>query len=428
MSNDKIEKILQSLGQENVPEDIKELAEDTSQNFSDNLSGSQHHIQWSNIMKTKFTKFVAAAVIIIAVLIGIDHFGVSIDGTTVAWANTLEQIYSATSVTFKKTFTVEDNPSFATEVMINENGVIRSSQADWQTIFDFGAGKQLHLMPASKEAILTHRVGQKRHAKPYNRLQWFASIKDRAGEFLGFENINGVRAEKNFWEKEEYRNVTVWIDPSNNLPVKVKEVYLPNPDQSIVPPYISLSLSDFGGDGNRSFSITTGGGPGIQKKMVIVMTDFLWNQELDPVLFSTEPPEDYTLREKQQDVSELGENDLVQALAFWTEMSGGSFPENINDLMDQNQINPMLIDKFDRDDDPLDEIDKAMKQATIISKGLYFAQSKKAEQNWNYAGGGVYLGDSETMVCWWELEDSNDYRVIFGDLSIGTISADQLPK
>jgi len=38
-------------------------------------------------MKSPMTKLAAAAVIIIAVLIGIQHFDGSIDGTSVAWAD-----------------------------------------------------------------------------------------------------------------------------------------------------------------------------------------------------------------------------------------------------------------------------------------------------------------------------------------------------
>ena len=46
------------------------------------------------IMRSKITKFAAAAVVVIAVLIGINHFGGSIDGTTVAWASIAEKFKS----------------------------------------------------------------------------------------------------------------------------------------------------------------------------------------------------------------------------------------------------------------------------------------------------------------------------------------------
>lgn len=382
---------------------------------------------WRIIMKSNVTKLAVAAVII-AVLIGINHFGGSIDAASTVWANTLEQIYKATSVTFKSTFYVNDNEPFTTEEMVNENGIKRSSHNDVHTIFDFGGGKDLQLMPWKKEATLTYRIGEKRPVKPYNQLGWFISIKDRTEEYLGIEDIDGIPAKKFFWKNGEYYHTTVWIDPSTNLPVKVEQVSLPNPDESIVQPSITLNLADFGGPNSESTSviIIIGGGKGIQNKMVVVMTDFVWNKQLDPALFSLEPPEDYTLRESQFDASEPSENDLIKALAFWTEMSGGYYPEKINDLIDPNQINPMLIEKFNGDGDPLEELDLSMKQANIILKGVYFAFEKKADGIWGYTDKEVLLGDSDLAVCWWKSEDSETYRVIYGDLSIGSTTIENI--
>ncbi len=50
---------------------------------------------WRIIMKSKITKFATAAVIIIAVLIGINQFGGSVDGTNVAWADVSNHITQA---------------------------------------------------------------------------------------------------------------------------------------------------------------------------------------------------------------------------------------------------------------------------------------------------------------------------------------------
>ncbi|MHC4529469.1 MAG: hypothetical protein ACYS29_16465, partial [Planctomycetota bacterium] len=181
---------------------------------------------------------------------------------------------------------------------------------------------------------------------------------------------------------------------------------------------LSLSESDFGGQGNTTRTITIGGGRGIQENMKIVMTDFVWNSDLDESLFSLEPPEDYTVEEQTFDVSDRAEMGVIDALAFWTEMSGGWFPSKINDLGDPNQIRPMLIEKFDRDGDPKEELDVAMKLVNLVLKGLWFAQERKVEGNWFYDGQDVRLGDADTAVCWWKVQDSNEYRVIYGDLSL----------
>jgi len=198
------------------------------------------------IMKSRITKLAAATTIIAAVL-AVYHFSGSIDGTTAAWANTLEQIYKATSVSYNQIFYVKDRDPFTTQKMVNEKGVIRSILYDRATIYDFGEGKTLRLIPDEKKAILTHRVGRKRPAKPYNRLDFLVSIKDRAGEFLGTESIDGKLANKFFWDKGEYDYTTIWVDPSTDLPLKVEQVSLPNPNEDIIQPSIMLNLADFGG-------------------------------------------------------------------------------------------------------------------------------------------------------------------------------------
>ncbi|MHC4738966.1 MAG: hypothetical protein ACYS9Y_08700 [Planctomycetota bacterium] len=53
---------------------------------------SQQIKTWSLIMKTRITKLAAAAVIIVGVLIGAHYFGVSIDGTSVAWAEIVQRV------------------------------------------------------------------------------------------------------------------------------------------------------------------------------------------------------------------------------------------------------------------------------------------------------------------------------------------------
>ncbi len=375
----------------------------------------------------KMVKFAAAAVVVAALFVVIEQFG-GFSEASMTWADTVERIYKATSVTFTRTLYIEDNEPFSTFEMVNSEGIKRSRLFGIDTIWDFGSGKKLRLEPENKEATLTYRIGRKRAAKPYNQMEWFISIKDKAEEYLGVEDVNGVPAEKFIWRNGEYNYTTVWIDPSTNLPVKVRRVSIPNPDDSIEQPSISLGISDFGGIDNGVRSISMGGGKGIQKKTVVVLTDFKWNKKLDPELFSLEPPADYSLKEKQFDVSFVSENDLVEAFSFWTEMSGGEFPERMNDLIDPNKIDPMLIEKYDGGGDPEQELEAAMQKANIILKGVFFAFNKKTEQEWYYRGGGVYLGDSDLIVCGWKKEDNDKYRVIYGDLSLGQVPFEELPR
>lgn len=379
---------------------------------------------WRMVMKSRTTKIAAAAVIIIAIVVGIHHFGGSIDGTSVAFADVLEQIHRARTVAYNQTFYPGESREFTTKKMIIESGIMRSELSHGDImIFDFSSGKDLHLMPNSKKAILTYRVGRHRGEKLFNYLDWISRIHEEDGEYIGQQELDGKTTDV-FVVEVPFEKTTVWVDPETNLPERVRMESWPNPNKDIIMPKMSLNLSDFGGNANESImiSISSGGrdsDKGIQEEMTIVMSDFVWDADLDESLFSLEPPEEYTVEERQFDVSEIGENSLIAALAFWTEMSGGLFPSVINDLADPNQVRPMLIQKFDKDGDPKEEFNKAVREMNLILKGLYFAQEQRVGNCWYYYGDGVRLGDANVPICWWKPKDSDNYRVIYGDLSIG---------
>jgi hypothetical protein len=398
---------------------------------------------WRIIMNTKTAKLAAAAIIIIAALLGVNSFLGT--GTSSALADVVEQIYNATSVTYKQTYET-DKYTFTNERMLIDGGYMRSVlQHGDIMVWDWSSGKHLHLMPGSKKAILTQQVGRQRGKRLFSHLDWVSKLHEKSGEFTGQEELDGQIVDV-FVVEVPFEKNTVWVDPETNLPVQVKREYFPNSDENIIQPKISLSTLDFGEElqthtNEDGQTVTTGGststisrgssrgsGKGIQERMTITMHDFEWNTEVDESLFSLEIPEGYTVKEQQMDVSEQGENGLIYSLSFWTEMSDGFFPSEINDLGDPDKIKPMLIRKFDKDGEPEEELDQAMKEAHRIIKGLYFAQDKKADGNWTYLGDGVQLGDAETLICWWESEDSETYRVIYGDLSAGDVAPEDLPE
>ena len=387
---------------------------------------------WRIIMKNRITKLAAAAVIIFGAFVVLQHFSDQIRIATPAFAEVLEQIYKAHTVTFKETFHLGEGSEFTNEKMIIEPGIVRSVMPHGDImIFDFANGRHLDLMPSIKKAIITQRVGLKRGKRLFNYLEWVRTLHKESGEFTGREEVNGQMADV-FVVQAPFEKTTIWVNPETNLPVCVEMTRLPNPDKDIIMPKMSLNLADFGGEGNeiRTIGISSGRGSprGIQDKMTMVMSDFVWDAELDESLFSLEPPEGYTVEEKQFDVSDRGENGLIYALAFWTEMSEGLFPSAINDLGDPNKVRPMLVEKFDRDGDPEEELEQAMQVMHEILKGLMFAQQQKVDGSWYYAGDGIRLGGADTPICWWESEDSNDYRVIYGNLGIGDVTADDLPE
>lgn len=66
---------------------------------------------WTTIMESRIMKLAAAAVIVVAVLVGIRQFGVPVDGTSVAWANVARKMETIDSFTCRKRETQTSSPT-----------------------------------------------------------------------------------------------------------------------------------------------------------------------------------------------------------------------------------------------------------------------------------------------------------------------------
>lgn len=378
-------------------------------------------------MKNNITKLAVAAMIVVAILIAINQFGVSIDGANVVWADVIEQIRKAHSVTYKETFecdNITSIPPLITQLAMNEQGVIRTVYPGGSVyIDDWSGGIQLVIEPQQKKAWLVRFVGRPREFAIFNHFDWLISGQIEHCKFAGQETINGKETDLFVDEYNvNLRTVTIWVDPETDLPVQIKRVSFPNSDPNTKVPYINLSDSDFGGDNRR------GGAAGGSLGSTTLMSDFIWNAELDESLFSTTPPDGFVVEEKQVIVSEASEKDLVDTLAFWAEMSEGLFPSAIEELTDENEIKAMLIEKFDGDEDPDQEMHLALDKAGAIVRGLRFAREQRGKGSWYYRGNGTKLGDADTAVFWYRPKGSDTYRVIYGDLHVEGSAPEDLPK
>ena len=66
--------------------------------------------------------------------------------------------------------------------------------------------------------------------------------------------------------------------------------------------------------------------------------------------------------------------------------------------------------------------------ALELQRAYIFIQLLKAENDWHYVGNGVKLGNAESPICWYRPDDSETYRVIYGDLSVKDVAPEDLPK
>jgi hypothetical protein len=378
----------------------------------------------SKIMKSNITKTAAAAVILLAAFIGTNL----LNGTP-AWADVLEQVQKAKSVSYKCASQVEDF-CWTTEVMINSDGVQRhvlNNGANVQ-IFDFRNGVTLQLDPARKAVFRTERTPEP-FMKLFNSLDFLASRHEKGSiRFAGYETIEGTQAEVyQDIQPLQHSCTTIWINRETKLPVRVITEDIPPTDGNYFPVKdICIKSRDFGCDDFRSMSVTLSGSctPQYRKQ---VLTDFKWNIDLEPALFSTEIPVDYEAHE--QTLTKPGESHLIETLQFWAEMTEGPLPVDVNEFMDPATVKPMIVEKFKKGLNPKQEFEDACDFMTTVRWAASFVEKKIVmEKDWHVSSEPVFFGEGDKPLYWWRLEDSGMYRVIYGDLRVEDTMPEDLPQ
>jgi len=263
---------------------------------------------WRIIMKSGITKIAAAAVLIIAILIGINQFGGSVGGGSVAFGKVLEY-FQTLSYTFDLTLTERPVEDFTMKAMVWESGRMRvdcsaGGVGNISSITDFNAGGTLLLFHQNrtgvikKESVLNKNIGAggivSFCTKPIENL-W--NLRDDTEEKLGEKEINGQKVigfrviqEDPYFEYD----ITIWANSKSGIPSLVEAIAKPL-DESYSP--IKWTMKNFDLD-----------------------------VELGEELFSLDLPTGYTLA-YQEDLEELEvetepsdeSEKIVQMLELWSE-------------------------------------------------------------------------------------------------------------
>ncbi len=365
---------------------------------------------WRTIMKSPVTKIAAAAVIIIAVLIGIHQLG----GSVPAFADIVQPLLTARTATFKITVNMEGEPSLTVDCMFMEPGLTRQ-------VYPGGVIRILHqdqyhvimLYPAEKKAMIIDPTNipkdKQRHTnwflKIRERIRQAQETEDESVKFIGKQKIDGVRAlGYRIGENSDIMDttvLTVWADAESLLPIQME-----------------YSISSASAINRYEGTIT--------------YSDIVFNVELDESLFVV--PEGYDVHTIQLDASQPGEEELIQTLRLWAENTDGKFPSELNanaagelfQLIKEKMGLKLEEGKAPDFDNP--QFSEFYPIQPRIIRGLGFVAILPSESNWHYAGKGAKLGDADTPIFWYRPEGSETYRVIFGDLSVKDVTPENLPK
>jgi hypothetical protein len=119
------------------------------------------------------------------------------------------------------------------------------------------------------------------------------------------------------------------------------------------------------------------------------------------------------------------EEEFIEGLRIRAEVLGdGVFPEDVsvgyyikNVARVSGKLNALNIGNSERDA-------LGMK----LARHLLFLRFFEGEGKWHWAGVGVELGDAETPIFWYRPNDSETWRVIYGDLHVEDAAEEDLPE
>jgi len=347
------------------------------------------------IMKSPVTKIAAAAVIIIAVLIGLHFFSDSVSITSTAYAEIVERLHNARTLTYvvETTTSIEWMPTMRMEIAFKEPGYMRMATAGgYVSVVDSVQGKGITILPPRKQFIEIEmsNLPNDPAQQNINVIERLRSLPEQADEELGTREMDG-RVVQGFRVTEEGLINTVWIDTQTRDLVLVEMDFLNAPGMSGT------------------------------------MSDFQFDVKLDDSLFNLTPPEGYTRMEIQVDTDNVSEQDMIEFLRLWTTWTkDGRFPPTLDPTKLAN-LSMEMVKKGEFNQGQTTE-EESFQHSLQMTQGLMFLLKLPAESNWRYAGEDVKFGEAETPIFWYRPEGSETYRIIYGDLSVKDVAAENLPK
>ncbi len=386
----------------------------------------------------RIAKLAVAATILVA--LGILVFWMTIGGgsTNIAFAQVAAALDSLRSATFDVTMEMKNPMNEKENQHITMKGLFLApsreriemtmgsgkAQGSSIMIMDAQAGKGIVLSPEMKMAVVMDTSKIKKPAGAPTDMFAFVRRVVREGssgggekaESLGKKEIDG-RVAVGFRVHNNMADMTLWADPQTAQPVRI-DVEMPS---------------------------SSGHG---------VMSNFRYDMELDPSLFSLEPPAGYTVNNMEAKMPV--EDDLVNVLRLIAEHNDGTFPaaigmsnkeyqqaiqaaskSEVEKLVKEPETAKLLKDLQAQYGKDKDGFMKAWMKAMMpfnqkltqkYMQGMMFYNMLNSQNDSHYAGKDVKLGTPDRPIFWYKPTGADKYRVIYADLSVKDMTPDDVKK
>ncbi|MHC4533987.1 MAG: hypothetical protein ACYS6K_08545 [Planctomycetota bacterium] len=403
---------------------------------------------WRIIMKSPITKLAAVAVIIIACVIGLSFWRTTSSG--IALADVLARVEQVRAFRSKSIATI--NPGKPDGVEFRGNSVMSQEYGHKTTIEvrvdpngGWGPMGGLYFYPQKKTFIqIGHPiktyfrwevddVEAQQHQKSFSQLidpvKLLRDIIACKYKNLGRSTIHGIDVEgfrttdpncrlafsrSYFKDPQAELDVKIWVDVKTRLPVRCEDC--------------SSGLDEMGN-------------PWVVQ---CITTDFEWDISVTAAEFDPPPvPDGYKVVNKRPEPTD--EEAAIQGLRQSVELFG-NFPETIGTGTEAKEIIFLAIEKsktpaalrLKEEIEGLTEaekLDKLRSEATAIGDAgwslrrliWFYVRLVQDKRDPVYYGKTVTPKDTDKVLLRWKL-DNDQYRVIFGDLSIKNVTPQELAE
>jgi len=337
------------------------------------------------IMKNSIARLAVAAAVVIVAALGV-HYWMA---PSITFADVVEPILNAHTMIFDVIIGDEETGAGMHEIISGQ--MIRRTMSDVPTmamIIDLENSKMLVLDSSDKTAAIVDMSGPvgDRHQNYVAAMRKIITALKDNNENLGEQEIDGRKAVV-FEAKGPNEQIKIWADPKTALPIRVE-----------------LNLG----------------------QMFWIMKNFQINPQIDESLVSMDVPNGYTAGKEELDMRDATEKDFIECLRVLAKTIGdGTFPDEIGTEQAMKLVN-VLGQKIMALNLPEQE---ASQMGMSFGKGMMFHQMLETGNiECSYTGQGVKLGDASKAIFWYKPQDSETYRVIYGDLSVKDVSPENLPK
>jgi len=398
-------------------------------------------IRWRSIMQSKLTKFATAAVIILGVFLGI----YMLQGSSVAWADLVEHVEQIKAVTYKMHMTMKGMPGCPPGKTMDMDQTITISSDYGMKVEMMMEGKvisrsymltteesMISIMDTKKKYLritLTDEIRDQMRKESNDPKQMIADFMDLDYVELGRKEINGIEVEGIEVNDPKLGGGVLsncigrlWVDIKTDLPVRIE--------------------IDFSSD------------KGMEVKGVIEHFD--WGVEVTESDFAYEIPDDY---EEMANIKmpEMNAETAIEGLKKLSEMNGGKFPNNLNMLDVMTDVSEFRMKKMKKErrarrkarreaieeakaagidpntipEDKPEEMTKEAKEEMMNEQlkmqgiCMFYMHLVQGKKDPAYYGDRITPEDTDMVLMRWQ-NDNDGYTVIFGDLSSGDFTAEEV--